>query len=289
MPAPIEYQVTTLTEFTKFVEDALAASTSAHKGKANAPDKIINWYRGCGKAGSHKLKPGLYRHPAKTDLNELLVLEKRMLEWFKRRSTLYQTLHSYEDEELPNFEHLFFMQHYGVPTRLLDWTENPYIALYFALTSAKFDAGAYTDDAAVWVLDPIAWNAKSLGTGWGRRGVLTLADSEAKGYAPKAGLDPANLRVMRDDPVAMHGISNSPRMVAQRGVFTIFGLGTDAMEEYYEDKAYPADCLLKLIIPRATIARLLETVVSTGFTDSVSYPDLHGLAMEIRRSFDFEI
>lgn len=288
MPAPVEHQVTTLTEFTRYVEDALAASTSAHKGKAHAPDKIINWYRGCGKA-SHKLEPGLYRNPPTNDLNELLVLEKRMLEWFKRRSTLYQPLRSYEDQPGANFEHLFFMQHYGVPTRLLDWTENPYIALYFALTSGQSDLGVYPDDSAVWVLDPIAWNEKSLGSGWGPRGVLTLADPEAIGYAPKPGLDPGQLRAMRDEPVAMHGISNSPRMVAQRGVFTIFGLGMDAMEKYYEDKVYPADCLLKLIVPRASIARLLEIVVSTGFTDSVSYPDLHGLAMEIKRSFGFDI
>jgi hypothetical protein len=97
MPAPVQHQVTTLTEFTRYVEEGLAASRITHRGKLNAPDKILNWYRGCGKA-SYKLEPGLYRHPTKKDLNELLVLEKRMLEWFKRRSTLYQTLRSYEDE-----------------------------------------------------------------------------------------------------------------------------------------------------------------------------------------------
>lgn len=51
---------------------------------------------------------------------------------------------------------LTLMQHYGLPTRLLDWSESPLVALYFALSSDK-DAKT---DAAVWVLNPMKLNKK---------------------------------------------------------------------------------------------------------------------------------
>lgn len=41
------------------------------------------------------------------------------------------------------------MQHYGVPTRLLDWSENPLVALYFAVENKDKET-----DAAIWMLRP---------------------------------------------------------------------------------------------------------------------------------------
>jgi hypothetical protein len=42
---------------------------------------------------------------------------------------------------------LALMQHYGAPTRLLDWTRSPYVAMYFALETRS------DEDAALWALD----------------------------------------------------------------------------------------------------------------------------------------
>lgn len=289
MPKPQESKIQSLTEFMKHVEAALKA---ARQACPDAPQKVTNWYRGCGNAKEYELVPTLYRHPQLTKPNELLVLERRMLEWFRRRSIVYKGLETEVAEAHENFAHLFFMQHYAVPTRLLDWTENPLIGLYFALTSAHYDPKlkGYAQDSCVWILNPTAWNEKSLGeSSWGLKGAITITDNVANGYAPRANDEPTELKAMHEHPAAMYGIANNARMYAQKGTFTIFGRNTRSMEEAFEKDKYPSHCLSKLIIPKESIGSLLDDLLSIGFTDSVSYPDLQGLAMEIKRSFGFRV
>src|SRR4051812_41381980 len=96
-------------------------------------EKVPLWYRGVGDA-SHTLIPSLYRHEGTADAAAFMELEERILQRFRERSIPYQPIPVDKDWEL-----LFLMQHFGVPTRLLDWTENPYIGLFFALTDSRIN------------------------------------------------------------------------------------------------------------------------------------------------------
>lgn len=174
-----------------------------------------------------------------------------------------------------------------MPTRLLDWTENPFIGLYFAVMSAPCEIRRGTlnflSDAAVWILDPIQWNRHALSSQSFDGGILSPVDEALKGYRLATGLSEMNT-----SPVALWGAHNSPRIVAQRGVFTVFGKSILPIEKVFEKDSYPSNCLVKIIFQKKYLPGIREANLRNGITESVVFPDLEGLAQEIRRTFDFE-
>ncbi len=59
------------------------------------------------------------------------------------------------------------------------------------------------------------------------------------------------------------------------------------MEDIYKDESYTPDCLLKVRLPNAEKGKLLKSLFEVGFTHSVVYPDLAGLAKEMKHFFNF--
>ncbi len=240
------------------------------------------WFRGCGRA-DYKLLPTLYRHNTPKNLNVLARLESQLIVRFRQRSIPFHN-RSLDDD----WDTLFFMQHYGVPTRLLDWTENPFIGLYFAIMSCPFKVTLhnqikFNSNSVVWILDSVSWNRYSLSHQSYDSGILTPGDDALKGYKPTPSFSG-----MYNHPVALYGAHNSSRIVAQRGVFTIFGQNTRPMEDIYEKEGFPDNCLIKVILDKINLSKIRKSILSHGITESVVFPDLEGLAREIRRSFGFE-
>ena len=115
-------------------------------------------------------------------------------------------------------------------------------------------------------------------------GVLVASDERLKAHKP--GIEE---KLFSKKPVAMYGSYNSPRIVAQRGTFMVFGSDVSPMECVKDESAAITDDILsKLQIPGSKVPAFLKSLTSIGYTDSVIFPDLDGLAREIKRSFGFE-
>ena len=87
------------------------------------------WFRGHSST-EYQLVPGLFRYK-----NETLPPERQIAEILRTEASLYnrfRTVARRQIGDVVGFDLLMLMQHYGVPTRLLDWTASFAVAMYFA-------------------------------------------------------------------------------------------------------------------------------------------------------------
>jgi hypothetical protein len=155
---------------------------------------------------------------------------------------------------------VFSMQHHGLPTRLLDWTENFATALYFALKGAS-------GDCCVWMLDPFALNAAAL------KEQVLLRPEDLGGTYDDYFI--SGNKKLEAKAVAISPLRHHTRIFHQRAGFTIH----DELNAPLE-KIYP-EVLTKIVIPENAQNGARQFLKLVGISEFTLFPDLDGLAREL--------
>jgi hypothetical protein len=265
--AIIVSQVAALSDFIEKVfrlRDAWQAADveQAKKWGDDEPDPVSTWFRGQGNA-RWSLQPKLYRSGKKFNENEIRT------EFKLRAFQLMSEAHVPHDDR----EWYFLMQHYGAPTRLLDWTDGALIALYFAVQSQ----GRHKN-AAVWMIDPSWLNHELMNANDPNNyveGILLPYWGEAEPWFP----EPFEQALHVTYPVAMDPPHVARRVSVQRSRFTVHGNSKRGLESFLARTQKPR--LAKFVIPKVVGKEIFKDLSTCGITETSVYPDLGGLSKEL--------
>ena len=204
-----------------------------------------------GQSDADLLLPSIARVNATKDTS---VIETNMLEYVKR--VAYMKIESKTDLEL-----LITAQHYGLKTRLLDWSSNPLVALYFAIEKEY----QMLRNSFVYILEvpqTMIWE---------------LNENEIKNVKP---FEISDTKILRPT-------LNNERVVAQSGWFTIHK-SKNGFQPLEQDPNITNN-ITQLIIPANQKRLLLKQLNDYGINARTLFPDFNGACFHANWKFHDEL
>lgn len=227
--------------------------------------------------------------------------EKDMLREFKWKYPGYQQNPNMLPKDYESIEWLSIMQHFGAKTRLLDFSDSLFVALYMALY------GSSRTDAAVWALnknmirEPFEYSAKSEGR--------YISKDEADSLMYKKAEEWLNKQTLRNEDydfkrlyIVKPRICNE-RISRQQGLFVLpssvslpfevilkeycrmddcLTNSVDKFAEMTNIHSFEAECgLVKIVIPNKLRFDFTRALQMMNISAETMYPGLEGLGQSI--------
>jgi hypothetical protein len=231
-----------------------------------------SWFRGHAMCWG-TLSPSLFREAQRTlgSFKGQTAHEFAITQEFKRVAPAYIHDAPAASEDL---RWLLFMQHFGTPTRLLDWSTSVLTALYFAVEEPS-------DDGELWALYPEQLNKVTTGV----YGLATEHTSVVRYLAANARMNTPdtlemfetyNLKTPPRGAVALKPPCIFPRLLAQSSMFTIHAepKSNQSIPELLMSPLH----LCRYRIPADAKQNLRWDLAALGVTRKTLFPDLEGLS-----------
>lgn len=176
------------------------------------------------------------------------------------------------------WEILVIAEHHGLPTRLLDWSHSPLVALHFATLGENANT-----DRVIWKLDwqrmhehfglkPVAFLVEDLDDWLRERGCKTFwdflnADTGAQPFA--CLLDPPSV---------------TDRLSVQSGTFTLCSVKNRTFDDILCENGL-GDALTRFVIPGERVEYVRDQLDLCTIDERRLFPGLDGIAAELRRYY----
>jgi hypothetical protein len=252
----------------------------------------ITYFRGHAACG-FELAPSIYR-------NQKLIQQEAtiMKEFLIRCPTDFEHCKS-------TFEKLVKMQHYSLPTRLLDITSNPLVALYFACSSENKAAGEllifqipknevfYFDSDTVSVISNISMRPSDFKIPdinsideFNHSDEIQFLLHQIK--AEKPYFLPKIKKEHLSSVICIKPKLDNPRIIRQDGAFFLFGI-KDKKENLapFPPKYLTTQVGKRIIIAAKDKSKILRQLDILGINEATIYPEIDKVASHLKEKYSF--
>lgn len=243
---------------------------------------------------TYTLKPSIYRDEG----------------WIQNEDVLFKELilrcpNDFSDQQT-TFQTLVKMQHYSLPTRLLDLTANPLVALFFACTAGGDPQKSgevlvfrvpkreikYFDSDTVSVISNISRRPKSFKIPSRDLTEKQFNATTEIGYLlheikhEKPYFEPSIVRAHLESVVCVKPKMDNPRIIRQDGAFLLFGVsGTKMSPATVPPEYFASGESNRILVIAQEKKRMLKQLEALGITQGTIYPEIERVAEYIKSTY----